>query len=261
MPGGTAYYLPLAMRSLGGNVAVVTKVGRGDQSLLDGLRREGIPVLVRESSQTATFINIYPPRLDSREQRVTSIAHPFTVEDVEGIQARVFHLGPLTRNDIPLDVLERLSKRSRVSLDVQGFLRDVQPGSIETGKVTLRDWQRKEEALPFVSILRANEDEARVLSGEADPRKMAFRLSEFGPEEIVITRGSKGSLIYSRGIFYDIPSFPPRRLVDPTGCGDTYMAGYLFLRQQSDNLQEVGEFAARTATAKLETSGPLARAT
>ena len=49
---------------------------------------------------------------------------------------------------------------------------------------------------------------------------------------------------------------PPGKLVDPTGCGDTYMAGYLFLRQKTDDLQKVGEFAARTASSKLASYGP-----
>lgn len=86
---------------------------------------------------------------------------------------------------------------------------------------------------------------------------MALRLSEFGPTEVIITRGNLGSLVYAGNRFYEIPAFPPRRLVDPTGCGDTYMAGYLFLRQTVSDPGRVGEFAARTATAKLENSGPL----
>jgi len=257
MPGGTACYSSLAMNSLGMDVAVVTRLSEYDRSLLDCLYRDKITVFLRESPQTSTFINVYPEGMEQRRQKVTGIALPFTAEDVEGIQAKVFHLGPLTRDDIPLEVIVSLAERSVVSLDAQGFLRENVTTDSNEGQVRLTDWPDKEEALRRVTILKTNEEEARVLSHEEDLRRMALRLSEYGPAEVIITRGNRGSLIYAGDRFYEIPAFPPRRLVDPTGCGDTYMAGYLFLRQTVSNPGKVGEFAARTATAKLEYSGPL----
>ncbi len=253
MPGGTAYFLPIALKNLGMNVSVVTKIGKKETSLLSKLEKEKVPVFLRESPRTTVFTNIYSRELDNREQKVSDIALPFTVEDVEGINARIFHLGPLTKGDIPLDVLRSLSERSKISLDVQGFLRSIDQKS---GKIRLTDWQEKEEALPLVSILKADEEEARVLSQEEDLKRIAVKLARYGPEEVIITCGSKDSLVYSRGEFYSISSFAPRKLVDPTGCGDTYMAGYLFLRQKTGDLRAVGEFAARTASLKLEDYGP-----
>ncbi|MDI6890711.1 MAG: hypothetical protein QMC83_07220 [Thermodesulfovibrionales bacterium] len=35
---------------------------------------------------------------------------------------------------------------------------------------------------------------------------------------------------YAKGKFYSIPSFVAS-IVDPTGCGDTYMAGYIYKTQ------------------------------
>ncbi len=254
MPGGTAYFLPIALKSLGMNVSVITKIGKEETPLLNKLEKEKIPVFLRESPRTTAFTNIYSRELDNREQKVSDIALPFTTKDVENIHSRIFHLGPLTKGDIPLDVLRSLSERSKISLDVQGFLRSIDQKS---GKVRLTDWQEKEEALPLVSILKADEEEARVLSQEEDLKGMAVKLSGYGPEEVIITCGSKDSLIYSKGKFYSISSFTPRKLADPTGCGDTYMAGYLFSRQKTDDLREVGEFAARIASLKLENYGPL----
>jgi sugar/nucleoside kinase (ribokinase family) len=257
MPGGTACYSSIAMKSLGMDVAVVTKLNENDRRLLDSLYRNRVDVFLSESLQTTSFMNIYLEGTEQRRQKVTGIALPFTAEDVEGIQAKVFHLGPLTRDDIPLEVIVSLAKGSVVSLDAQGFLRENTAIDSDGGQVRLTDWPDKEEALRLVTILKTDEEEARVLSHEKNPRQMALRLSEFGPTEVIITRGNLGSLVYAGNRFYEIPAFPPRRLVDPTGCGDTYMAGYLFLRQTVSDPGRVGEFAARTATAKLENSGPL----
>jgi sugar/nucleoside kinase (ribokinase family) len=57
--------------------------------------------------------------------------------------------------------------------------------------------------------------------------------------------------------FYDIPAYiPTTSVVDATGCGDTYMAGYLYQRSKCIPVQGAGEFAAAMATLKIEASGP-----
>jgi sugar/nucleoside kinase (ribokinase family) len=81
-------------------------------------------------------------------------------------------------------------------------------------------------------------------------------LFEWGTKEIIITLGSKGSLIYKDEIFYEIPAFRPTAVTDATGCGDTYMAGYLYQRSKGRSIQYAGEFAAAMATLKIESSGP-----
>jgi len=81
---------------------------------------------------------------------------------------------------------------------------------------------------------------------EENLEEMAVKLSCYGPEEIIITFSSKGSLINCKPKFYQIPSFKPKNHVDPTGCGDTYLAGYLYQRIQGIDNTKAGEFAART---------------
>jgi sugar/nucleoside kinase (ribokinase family) len=65
-----------------------------------------------------------------------------------------------------------------------------------------------------------------------------------------------GSVIYADSIFYNIPAYKPVAVVDATGCGDTYMAGYLYKRIKGGEIQPAGEFAAAMAGLKIETSGP-----
>jgi sugar/nucleoside kinase (ribokinase family) len=254
MPGGTAYYTSIALRSLGLRVAVITKVSRADQDLLlSELRSCGIAVCCQDSAETTTFANSYDGgNFEDRVQTVHAIARPFSPDDVGSIDAALFHLGPLTNRDISLDVLQAVSRKGKlVSLDVQGFVRE-----IEHGKVKAVDWPEKTAGLPYVDFLKAGEQEARVVSGEGEVTRAALRLAGYGPVEVVITRGSKGSVILSAGKFFHIPALPARRIVDPTGCGDTYMAGYLYQRLHTGDLYSVGRFAAAVATAKLERFGP-----
>ena len=56
--------------------------------------------------------------------------------------------------------------------------------------------------------------------------------------------------------FYNIEAFPPKAVVDATGCGDTYSTGYLYKRASGEGIYESGQFAAAMSTLKLEHSGP-----
>lgn len=252
LPGGVAYYSSLALKSLGLNVCVITKCAEKDTVLLNDLAARNVVVFRGSSGETTTFENIYRGDLSSREQTVGHLAEPFGPRDIpyNNISTHMFHVGPLTENDLSPEILRGLSERSRVSLDVQGFVRRV-----EKGRIKHADWKEKDEGLSHVQILKANEREAKILSGEEDIRQAAINLSRYGVDEIIVTLGSKGSLIYSRGKFYPIPSFVPKRTIDVTGCGDTYMAGYLFKRLRTGEIEDAGRFAAAIASLKLERYG------
>ncbi|MEE9442222.1 MAG: PfkB family carbohydrate kinase [candidate division Zixibacteria bacterium] len=258
MPGGTVYYTAVALKNLGMNVAVITKLRDKDTFLLSELEKEHIPVFLGESDRTTTFMNVYSSDTNTREQRVKDVARPFTVGDASRCEARIFHLGPLTKDEIPLEVIRFLAGSAIISLDVQGFVRDVVGRSRGWARVRHVEWKEKTAALAFVNIVKANEEEARILSHQRDMKEIAVELSNYGPEEVVITRGSNPSLVYSKGKSYWVPTYPPRNTValDPTGCGDTYMAGYLFYRERCTKLDEVGKFAAMTASLKLERRNP-----
>jgi sugar/nucleoside kinase (ribokinase family) len=253
-PGGTAYYTSMALRRLGLKVAVVTKVAKGDEvPLLRDLRREKIEVFCKEGVTSSVFENTYGGEYpDDRTQRIGSVGTPFSPEDVAGIMATSFHVGPLTNQDIPVLLLAQLPATARfVSLDVQGMLRPA-----HVGPVIEQDWPEKRAGLAFVDILKADEKEALILSGEKTVDRSASALASLGPREVVITMGSRGSVIYAKRNLHRIPCYSPRKIEDPTGCGDTYVAGYLYQRLKGAAPEMAGRFAAAMATLKLEVSGP-----
>ncbi len=254
MPGGAVYYVSLALRRLGRKVAVVTKMASEDApALLSALRREEIEVSCLLSPATSVFENLYSKESpDLRAQRVSAVAAAFVPSDLREVRARLFHLGPLTNGDMRLDFLRAVSARGEVSLDVQGLVRKVEGDAVRPA-----GWAEKAEGLACVSVLKADAHEARLLTGESEPARAAQRLADLGPREVIITFGKKGSLIFSEGRLYHIPPVPTRRAVDPTGCGDTYIAAYLHRRMQSDDPGRAGRFAATAATLTLERFGPL----
>jgi sugar/nucleoside kinase (ribokinase family) len=252
MAGGTSFYFSNAVCNLGLRYILITSLAEQEMDFVSGLRDKGIEVNIRPSRHTVYFENNYTEDQDHRTQRVLQKADAFTAEQLLHINARIFHLGPLLADDIPVEIIKTLSEKGKVSLDVQGYLRRV-----ENEKVHSIDWPDKKKALKYIDILKANESEMEVLTGCAGAEQAAVILFEWGVKEIVITLGSRGSLIYDGVDFYNIPAFKPAAdVVDATGCGDTYMAGYLYQRIKGARFQQAGDFAAAMATLKIESSGP-----
>lgn len=251
MAGGTSFYFSNAIRNMNVNYTLVTALAESQMHVVEELRAKGIEVNVLPSEHTVYFENIYSENQDHRTQRVLQKADPFTPEQLLNINARVFHLGPLLADDMPVELIRALAAKGKVSLDVQGYLRKV-----ENKQVIPIDWQAKKEGLQYIQTLKANESEMEVLTGIKDVRKGAQVLYDWGVKEVVITLGSMGSVIYNGRTFYNIPAYVPAAVIDATGCGDTYMAGFLYQRIKGASLQDAGEFAAAMATLKIQSSGP-----
>ncbi len=76
--------------------------------------------------------------------------------------------------------------------------------------------------LPHLDLLFVNEDEARLLTGEADPRRAVAALREAGAPFTVVKLGAQGCLLESERV----PGFAVPA-VDATGAGDCFVAGFL----------------------------------
>ncbi len=73
---------------------------------------------------------------------------------------------------------------------------------------------------------------------------------------LVVTLGAKGAAVYAEGRRFDVPSVPPRAILDPTGVGDAFRGG--FVRGYLLGLDWVtcGQMGSLAATYCLETQGP-----
>ena len=253
MPGGTSYYFSHGMSHLNDteHYKLVTSLAQTEIKAVEDIRAKGIRVKVIPSHKTVYFENIYGENQDERTQRVLAKADPFTVKELENVDAHIFHLGSLLADDFSLDVVKYLSGKGILAVDAQGYLREVRGE-----KVYPVDWTEKREALKYIDILKVNEHEMEVLTGVNDAYKAAKILAEWGVKEVLITLGSMGSIIYAEGRYYTIPAYPPKKVVDATGCGDTYATGYLYMRNQNAPYDEAGCFAAAMSTLKLEHTGP-----
>ena len=77
-----------------------------------------------------------------------------------------------------------------------------------------------------VDLLFANEDEALQLTGRADLETALEELRAKVPV-LVITKGAEGAIAIEQGQRIAIPAAPVRQVVDTTGAGDLFAAGFL----------------------------------
>jgi adenosine kinase len=97
-----------------------------------------------------------------------------------------------------------------------------------------------------------NDYEAQLLQNRTgqSPHELAERV-----EALIVTRGAKGSSVYTRERRIDIPVAEPRSVVDPTGCGDAYRAGLIHGLMKGMDWETTGRLAALMATVKIEHHG------
>jgi sugar/nucleoside kinase (ribokinase family) len=106
-----------------------------------------------------------------------------------------------------------------------------------------------------VDILFANADEITMLF-EADSFDAALPQVRGHCEIAVLTRGAQGSVILASDQRFDVAAHPVTELVDTTGAGDLYAAGFLFGLAQGRDLPECGRLASLAAAEVISHLGP-----
>jgi adenosine kinase len=71
-----------------------------------------------------------------------------------------------------------------------------------------------------------------------------------------MTRGEAGALITVDGEEHEIPPARPEKVVDPTGAGDAFRAGFVMGMSRGFSWPTVGRMAALTAVYAIEHPGP-----
>ena len=251
--GGAFNYGARVAVKMGLRAAVITRLAEEDWDVVDDLARIGVEVFATPTAQSNNLKLVYPTQnLDHRAVYNVGSAGPFTPAEVAPVQARAFHIGASIRGEAPLEVIEALAqKETRISLDVQGFLR-----VNRSGELVHEDWPEAARVLELVDVLKADAVEAEALTGRSDLREAASALAEFGPREVILTHG-KGVLVYADGRFHAAP-FWAREMKGRTGRGDTCTAAYLG-KGLTASPAEAALWAAALTSLKMEAQGPFGR--
>jgi sugar/nucleoside kinase (ribokinase family) len=105
-----------------------------------------------------------------------------------------------------------------------------------------------------VDLVFANEAELRSLYETSD---FDTALKQLGVDARlgVVTRSEKGCVVVSRGTVVAVPAFPIERIVDTTGAGDLFAAGFLFGLVRGAGHENAGRLGALAAAEVIQHIG------
>lgn len=237
--GGAPFHAARALRLLGGRTGVVARCSEADRrTLLPPVVALGVPVTWVRSRSTAAFALRYEG--EQRTLELDAVGEPWSRAEVAAVErAEWVQVGALTRADFPPDVLGTLARNRRLALDGQGLVRPATPGPVRL------DADFDDAALRHVTVLKLAEDEAAALGGEE-------ALAGLGVPEVLLTRASRGALLFCGGSRERIPVRRVGGDVDPTGAGDAFLAAYVWARAFGHRPISAARHAASTAARMLE---------
>lgn len=147
------------------------------------------------------------------------------------------NLGPESQSK----VLDAMQNPKFVVLDTMNLW-------IETALKELKDLLKR------VDLLILNDSEAQELAGENNTVVCGDILREMGAKSVIIKKGEHGAMLFHEGGFFTIASYPVRKLIDPTGAGDSFagaLIGYIAKEDKTDFETLKRAMLAATATASI----------
>lgn len=231
----------------------------GDKPLLVGaLGSDGQPYIERLRA-----CGLNPDTLTVDAQKAT--AHAWILTDVQNNQITGFSAGAM--HNVPVlpaktpDIwhIAPAGAEAMATLAKQAHLQGKQfyfdPGqavpSFVEGQV--------EHIFPLAELLNAaqglfvNEYEAELLE-RCVGRPLAELITR--PDQFIVrTKGSKGAELLTQGDSQHFPVAPTRAVVDPTGCGDAFRAGFMHGKTQGWSLSQCVELGAVMGSFAVECTG------
>ncbi len=257
--GGCASNTGVVLKKLGVETAVIGKVGRDNlgKFVLAKLKEEGLDVsgmMTSEKTNTSgTAVFIHPDGERSFIHSVGANAEMKLAEIDFGFIKKfsILHVaGALLMPGFDGDPLAETLKRAKTA----GVTTCLDTAWDSTGK-----WMSLiEKSLPYVDYFLPSIEEARMLTGKHAPEDVAAFLLSKGVGNAGLKMGKEGSFIMNNSEKHFFKALDID-VVDTTGCGDAYAAGFIAGLAKNFSFEKCGLLAnltgTKTATSIGTTSG------
>lgn len=105
-----------------------------------------------------------------------------------------------------------------------------------------------EAAFESVDGIIINEGESFLLTGEKNLLKAVDKLFRPHFQIVIVKKGSNGVMVFGKDFMVNLPAFPLKRIVDPTGAGDSF-AGAFISYLDSKHYKELNQDLVKKAAA------------
>ena len=107
----------------------------------------------------------------------------------------------------------------------------------------------------LVDYLLPNEIELKELTRTEDILKAIHTLKSRGVKEIIVKLGKQGAVYEDEGKLLSFPTVPVEQVVDTTGAGDCFIAGFLYGMIQWGNIPRAIKIGNLTASYSIQQKG------
>ncbi len=247
----------LALSKMGQQTNLVGAVGEDyKERFIADLEKFGIKHIITPSEETGGFSLIYYDDFGNRTLDLLGRAN-----NIENIQkewyasSQAVLIGPIL-GEVSFEQIKEIRANfdGIFFCDPQGLLRSAD----ESDRISHSAPEGIKEALAQFDFVKPNELEGKVLTGidcREDPYEAAKIIHSWGPKVVIVTLAELGAVIYDGNEFIDIPPYEID-LVDATGAGDTFMAGFTFEYLKTKDLRMAGCYASCTSSIMIENVGP-----
>ena len=261
--GGSPANIAVYVSKLGGTSAVIAKTGIGafGQFLKSELQRHGVTpdylLMDHRTHTTVIFVSSTAATPDFEEFRSGDyLLTPAEVSEEAISRTKVVHASTfaLSREPCRSAVIgafrEAREMGKIVSLD-PNYSRRVWPDYKEAREVI-------REAYRYVNVTKPSADDARRVFGpDHEPEQYIEMFHDLGAETVVFTMGREGNLISEDGKITSHVPARPIEVVDATGAGDAFWAGFLIATLDGNPAERSVLFAREIVERKLTAKGPL----
>lgn len=256
--GGDALNEAVILSQLGAKVELISKVGNDEagKRVLDFLQEKQVDVTkVKTEAGLDTGINIV---------LVTPEGERMFLTNPNGSLRKLSEADVMEKLDSVADIVCMASMFVSPLLDISAMERIFQRIKSKPGRILVADMTTAKNGesladiaclLKYIDYLIPNETEAARVTGETDVYRNAELFVEHGASCVVIKRGKKGCLIRTKDTQIEIPAYANAKLVDTTGAGDSFAAGFLWGLKKGMPLEECGRFGCAVASCTVETLG------
>ena len=202
-------------------------------------------VLVDEAGERHFLTN---PRSSLRKLSAEDII-PYVDEMAEIVSFASMFVSPL----LDISAMEKIFKQ----IKLRGKILSVDATRAKNGE-TLNDLANLFSCMDYFF---PNEAELATLTGEDDVYKNIESLLNCGLKCAVVKRGGEGCIIATKSAQIEIPACHVEKVIDTTGAGDCFAAGFLWALSEGWSLENCGKFACAAASCSVEEVGAVAGVT
>jgi 2-dehydro-3-deoxygluconokinase len=268
---GDVYNVAVALARWGTDVSFVSRVGDDHHSevMVAAWRAEGLDTsLVDRLPGFAPGLYLIRTDEDGERSftywRSESPARQLLADDEHAarVQAGLDGVGWLFLSGISLSLLTRdAHARLLALLDAMradgtrvAFDSNFRPAGWDDARTARR---RMDDVLARTTLALPTFDDERALHADADATETARRLERLGVEEAAIKLGADGAVLLADGRLERVRAERDIHVVDTTGAGDAFDAGYLHARIAGHDPAEAGRAGACLAAAVLGHRGAI----